>query len=70
MTFIPVRDAKLIGGRLCLDFTNTVSGRRGSDIIAEKLEDIDDLQLWGTRAGIIKEKSGGKTSSNLKKAIE
>jgi predicted RNA-binding Zn ribbon-like protein len=70
MAFVPIRDTKLIGGRLCLDFTNTTSGRSGASILGEKLESLDDLLLWSHRAGISKEKSPSKSSGSLKKAIE
>lgn len=41
----------LIGGRLCLDFCNTISKRRGSE--DERLESYADLVGWGWRAGFL-----------------
>jgi predicted RNA-binding Zn ribbon-like protein len=40
----------LIGGRMCLDFTNTTSGR-GSDQQLEHLLRYDDLVVWTRRTG-------------------
>ncbi|MCI0615635.1 CGNR zinc finger domain-containing protein [bacterium] len=50
---LPIGEAKLIGERLCLDFTNTVGGRNGSEIILEKLKTYDDLVVWSVHAGIL-----------------
>lgn len=57
---------KTIGGRLCLDFTNTVGGRDSQDaqprisrleykIRADKLESYADLVAWSVRAGMLTE---------------
>ena len=57
---------KTIGGRLCLDFTNTVGGRDSQEaqprasrfaytIRADKLESYADLIAWSVRAGILTE---------------
>jgi predicted RNA-binding Zn ribbon-like protein len=44
---------KLVGGRLCLDFINTVGGRVSSrTILHDKLVDYNDLLEWGRFAGI------------------
>lgn len=43
---------KLIGGRLCLDFANTVSCR-GRVEPEEKLRDFDDLLEWSVCAGVL-----------------
>lgn len=59
-------EMKLVGGRLCLDFANTVGGRksnsahrRSADVAAlalrEKLKDYSDLVAWGRHTGIITE---------------
>lgn len=42
----------LTGGALCLDFTNTLSWRRGSEPI-ERLGGYDDLIAFGLQAGVI-----------------
>ena len=47
---------ELLGGRLCLDFANTVSGMRGTDP-RDRLSDYLDLVAWGRQAGAI---SAGK----------
>lgn len=57
---------KTVGGRLCLDFTNTVGGRDSLEteqhtsrsdyaIRADKLEDYPDLVAWSVRAGSLTE---------------
>jgi predicted RNA-binding Zn ribbon-like protein len=53
----------LIGGRLCLDFVNTVGGRRADlsrrtfsvTVLGEKLDDYEDLVGWSRHAGAITE---------------
>jgi predicted RNA-binding Zn ribbon-like protein len=42
------------GGRLCLDFVNTVSGYRAHP--RERLESFEDLISWGYQAGILTER--------------
>jgi predicted RNA-binding Zn ribbon-like protein len=60
----PVASIKLIGGRLCLDFANTVGGRRASSSISKKsidayvvredrLVDYYDLLAWSLRVGLL-----------------
>ncbi|MCX6094773.1 MAG: ABATE domain-containing protein [Candidatus Bipolaricaulota bacterium] len=46
---------RLIGGVLCLDFTNTIGFRRGPDP-DEKLNDYDDLIVWARRVDAVNEK--------------
>ncbi len=56
-----VAQIKLIGGRHCLDFVNTIGGRKdsgakGADrcvIRDEKLNDYSDLLAWGLRIGLL-----------------
>jgi predicted RNA-binding Zn ribbon-like protein len=43
---------KLVGGRLCLDFINTVGGRAGATVLRDKLADYGDLLEWTRLAGI------------------
>ena len=44
---------KFVGGRLCLDFINTVGGRVGqATILRDKLADYSDLLEWSRLAGI------------------
>ena len=45
--------AKLIGGRLCLDFVNTVGGRAGGTVIRDKIAGFLDLVAWSLLAGIV-----------------
>jgi predicted RNA-binding Zn ribbon-like protein len=42
----------LIGGRVCLDFANTTSGR-GTDQHLEHLLRYDDLVVWSRRTGLL-----------------
>jgi predicted RNA-binding Zn ribbon-like protein len=62
----PAAKAKLLGGRLCLDFVNTVGGRNrqpsrprvepaGVAIRDERLNDYDDLLAWSLHAGLLTE---------------
>src|ERR1041385_2190247 len=46
-------EMRLVGGRLCLDFINTVDGRKNSLVLGEKLKDYSDLVAWSQHAGII-----------------
>ena len=47
-------EMKLIGGRLCLDFVNTVDGRRNdSSLLGDKLKDYSDLVAWSQHSGIV-----------------
>jgi predicted RNA-binding Zn ribbon-like protein len=41
------------GGRLCLDFANTVGGRRDSP--QEHLNHYEDLVAWGRQAGVLRD---------------
>lgn len=48
-----------VGGRACLDFTNTVGGMRGIDP-KEHLRDYADLVEWGTGAGVVRREAAGR----------
>jgi len=64
----PTRDAethRLIGGKLCLDFTNTLNGHRGHAGHEYLLEYVD-LVLWGRHAGYLTE----ATASALLRSAE
>lgn len=43
---------KFVGGRLCLDFINTVGGRAGASCLRDKLVDYSNLLDWSRLAGI------------------
>src|SRR5260370_15640452 len=45
---------ELIGGRLCLEFVNTVSGKRGINP-TERLHDSRNLVSWSRKVGIFEE---------------
>ena len=49
----PAASVKLVGGRLCLDFINTVEFRDGKTFEQERLHDITDLLVWARHAGIL-----------------
>jgi len=43
---------KFVGGRLCLDFVNTVGARIGDEPQRDKLVSYDDLVTWSRLAGL------------------
>jgi len=47
------KDSELVGGRLCLDFVNTVSWR-GTDEPRDRLGTYADLLRWSERAGALR----------------
>ncbi len=49
---LKIQNLSLVGGRLCLDFTNTVSWR-GSEDPKDLLQSYEDLVTWGVRAGLL-----------------
>ena len=57
-------EMRLVGGRLCLDFVNTVDGRKhdsppkksqplNSVVLGDKLKDYSDLVAWSQHSGIV-----------------
>ncbi len=56
-------EMRLVGGQLCLDFVNTVDGRKGdsprsklpaaNNVIGDKLGNYSDLVEWSRHAGLI-----------------
>jgi predicted RNA-binding Zn ribbon-like protein len=50
---------RLLGGRLCLDFVNTVDGRNGEHPI-QYLSRYSDLVYWSVRAGALGEQSAAQ----------
>lgn len=47
-------EMRLVGGRLCLDFVNTVDGRQhDSSPLGDKLDDYSDLVAWSQHSGIV-----------------
>lgn len=49
-----IKSLNLVGGRLCLDFTNTV-GSHGTEHSDERLTCYQDLLVWSRHAGILDE---------------
>ncbi|HWT02010.1 MAG TPA: ABATE domain-containing protein [Pyrinomonadaceae bacterium] len=47
---------ELVGGRLCLDFVNTMEGSRETGETEEKLLSYGDLVAWGRQAGVLTER--------------
>src|SRR5262245_22384055 len=66
ITNLPAARLRLIGGSLCLDFANTVGGRRCkhagkkrgvvSEVLGDKISEYDSLIGWGWHTGVIGEK--------------
>ncbi len=52
-----VTQPRLIGGRPCLDFVNTLAWR-GTERPAEGLASYDDLATWSARAGLLPPRDG------------
>ena len=48
----PIADLRLIAGRLCLDYINTLAWR-GADRPSERLAGYGDLVTWCLRAGVL-----------------
>lgn len=46
-------DFKFIGGALCLDFVNTVSGRKRGRVAKDKINTCEDLTAWAAQAGLL-----------------
>ena len=61
--FTSATEMRLIGGRLCLDFVNTVDGRKNystkrtqplnSLVLGDKLAEYSDLVAWSQHSGIV-----------------
>jgi predicted RNA-binding Zn ribbon-like protein len=75
-----VSELRLLGGRLCLDFANTVDPRDGPDP-RDFLREYGDLVRWGRLVGLLSESSARKlrkrgdaeprsAAAALRKAIE
>lgn len=60
---------KIVGGYLCLDFTNTVS-YRNRDAPHEWLNTLENLCTWCQLAGILDEPSANQLLNNLKSDCE
>ena len=70
MSATETKNWKLIGGKLCVDFVNTVGGRILQNensildykIITDKLESFSDLADWAKAVGILSEASAKKVN--------
>lgn len=54
---------------MCLDFTNTVGDRRGSEILFEKLKTYDDLLAWSVHVGILNHKEAKSLSKKGSQSV-
>jgi predicted RNA-binding Zn ribbon-like protein len=52
--FEPIETVDLVGGAVCLDFTNTGSRRRHG-AFRERLQDYEDLVVWARRVGLLEQ---------------
>jgi predicted RNA-binding Zn ribbon-like protein len=59
----------LRGGRLCLDFANTVSGIRGGEL-RDHLNDYASLVSWARQAGVVSEAREGRLLSEARRQPE
>jgi len=69
---------RLIGGRLCLDFVNTVDGRKNDSarrksqlvnslVLGDKLGDYSDLVAWSQHSGIVTATEAGRLIQESKR---
>jgi predicted RNA-binding Zn ribbon-like protein len=74
----PAAEMRLIGGRLCLDFVNTVDGRKNDSarkksrsvnslVLGDKLGDYSDLVAWSQHSGIVTATEGGRLIQESKR---
>jgi len=71
-------EMRLIGGRLCLDFVNTVDGRKNDSarrksqsvnslVFGDKLGDYSDLVAWSQHSGIVTATEAGRLIQESKR---
>jgi predicted RNA-binding Zn ribbon-like protein len=71
-------EMRLIGGRLCLDFVNTVDGRKNDSarrksqsvnslVLGDKLGDYSDLVAWSQHSGIVTATEAGRLIQESKR---
>jgi predicted RNA-binding Zn ribbon-like protein len=61
---------KFVGGALCLDFVNTVSGRKRGRVTKDKIHTCADLTAWATQAGLVSSRNRRRLTSLSDDAIE
>lgn len=61
----PLAELSLVGGRLCLDFANTV-GSRGGETRNDRLTGYAALTWWGVRAEVLT----GEEAAGMRRAAE
>lgn len=52
MTYSSGTKAKLVAGRLALDFINTADWAEEGEILKDRIATLDDLQAWQQQAGL------------------
>src|SRR5262245_32973676 len=57
-----INTLNLVGGRLCLDFANTVS-RHSAELSNERLTIYEDLLVWSRLAGVVDEQKQGRLAA-------
>lgn len=60
---------KFVGGRLCLDFVNTVGARLGNEPLRDKLVSYADLAKWSGLAGLPAPRGAGSGATVFKRAL-
>jgi predicted RNA-binding Zn ribbon-like protein len=66
---VTITGIKFIGGRLCLDFVNTVGGRSGNAVLRDKLASYEDLMRWSRLAGLPPARAARSGGAVLRRAI-
>lgn len=60
-----MENLELLGGRLCLDFANTVDRSARGERRHEYLSDYPDLVAWGRRVGVLADDEAGRLLEGL-----
>jgi predicted RNA-binding Zn ribbon-like protein len=55
-----IKELRIVGGHVALDFVNTVDGEPDGETGFENLQDYGDLVAWSARVGVLTEDEGGR----------
>jgi predicted RNA-binding Zn ribbon-like protein len=55
-----IRELRIVGGHVALDFVNTVDGEPDGETGFENLQSYGDLVAWSARVGVLSEEEGGR----------
>jgi predicted RNA-binding Zn ribbon-like protein len=55
-----IRELRIVGGHVALDFVNTVDGEPDGETGFENLQSYGDLVAWSVRVGVLSEEEGGR----------